>query len=406
MSGREIVLVLCTGGGDLLGVLAPFEVADSGWNRTLDVVRGARARFGVDVVVLRLLRAAGGWGKHDGGTVTYLAELTGDLPAGVSTSPYDGDDPLTDHPLRLPYARPGGPAADIRWAAEALAERGIKLTGPPEQLRTWNLSSIWTLPTTIGRVWLKANPPFLAQEATILPLLDPAVVPTVLAAEAGGRVLLAELPGEDQWEARGAPLAEMVGVLVRLQHEWCGRVPELLTAGLPDYREPVLVPAVQNVVRRHAEQLTEVERGVLDGLVADLPARFEALTECELPDTLVHGDFHVGNVRGEPGAFRILDWSGCGVGHPMLDRYAFIEDHPPGNASIIDEAFRHHWLQAVPSADFARVADLCKPIGVLQAAVVYQTFLDAIEPDERVYHAGDPVAVLKFAAEESSSRSE
>jgi len=227
-----------------------------------------------------------------------------------------------------------------------------------------------------------------------------------LAAEAGGRVLLAELPGEDQWEARGAPLAEMVGVLVRVQRDWSERVPELLAAGLPDFRGSVLVPAVEAVVRRHAEELTEVERGVLDGLIADLPARFAALTECGLPDTLVHGDFHVGNLRGEPGAFRILDWSACGVGHPLLDRYAFIEDHPPGNASIIDEAFKHHWLQAVPAADVARAADLCKLIGVLQAAVVYQMFLDSIEPDERVYHAGDPVAVLKFAAESALPRSE
>lgn len=36
-----------------------------------------------------------------------------------------------------------------------------------------------------------------------------------------------------------------------------------------------------------------------EGLLADLEARLDALRECGLPDTLVHGDLYPGNVRGD-----------------------------------------------------------------------------------------------------------
>ena len=35
----------------------------------------------------------------------------------------------------------------------------------------------------------------------------------------------------------------------------------------------------------------------------------------------------------------------------------------------------------------------------LYEAVIYQHFLDNIEPDEHRYHAGDPLAALKHAAD-------
>jgi hypothetical protein len=43
-----------------------------------------------------------------------------------------------------------------------LAERGLRPTTPPTQVRTWNLSSLWRKPVEGQTVWLKVVPPFFA----------------------------------------------------------------------------------------------------------------------------------------------------------------------------------------------------------------------------------------------------
>ena len=149
--------------------------------------------------------------------------------------PWTGPDPLAEQPLRLPYARPGGPAADLAWADAALAAAGRERTGPAVQGRTWNLSSIWRLPTAEGTAWLKVVPPFFAHEGAMLQRLDPAVVPPLIAAE-GPRMLLADVPGEDHWGAELPVLLPGLELLVGLQSAWVDRVGELEQVGAPDWR--------------------------------------------------------------------------------------------------------------------------------------------------------------------------
>ena len=52
--------------------------------------------------------------------------------------------------------------------------------------------------------------------------------------------------------------------------------------------------------------------GMLDRRLADA-------TACGLPDTIVHGDFHPGNLRCDGAVLTLLDWGDAGVGHPLLD---------------------------------------------------------------------------------------
>ena len=40
-----------------------------------------------------------------------------------------------------------------------------------------------------------------------------------------------------------------------------------------------------------------------------------------------------------------------------------------------------------------------RPVTAFYGAVIYQHFLDNIEPDEHPYHASDPLAALKHAAD-------
>jgi Ser/Thr protein kinase RdoA (MazF antagonist) len=398
--GREVTLVLCSPAGELLGALPPVEAAEPWWQEVRPVVAAARAAYGVDVVVLRLLRTRDAFGH--GGPVTYLAELRGEESAAWRhlLQPYAGPDPLAPEPLRLPYAKPGGPDADLAWADDVLAQLGRGRSGPAEQQRTWNLSSIWRLPTAAGPVWLKVVPPFFAHEGAMLTRLNrehPGMVPPLLATE-GSRILLDHVPGGDNYDAGLPVLVGLVRTLVALQVEWSGRVDEVLALGAPDWRADAFMAAAGSTVERTAGEL---DAATLDGvrrLIESLPERFAAVAACGLPDTLVHGDFHPGNTVGPAERPVVLDWGDCGVGNPLFDQAAFtgrLDD--AGRAAVLSEWARC-WREAVPGSDPERAAELIRPAAALRQAMIYRGFLDQIEPDERVYHRADPADWLCRAA--------
>jgi len=378
---RTAALVLVTPDGTVVGSLPAVPVATPWWQEVEPVVVAVRERYGIDVTVLRLLDAE--FARPHGGRVTYLAEVA----RPVAAEPWGGT--LDDHPLRHPFARPGGPAADLVWADSVLARRGLRRSDPPVQVRSWNLSSLWRIPLENETAWLKVVPPFFAHEGRLLERLAGERVPILLGHD-GGRMLLAEIAGDDLYDADPAQLADMVTLLVGLQRAWARRVDELLALGLPDWRAPVLISAIAGVVARTADALSAADRATLQQFLRSLPARLAAVAACALPDTLIHGDFHPGNFRGDGRALTLLDWGDSSIGHPLLDQPAFLT-RVQTDAVV---PLRDHWLQlwrdAVPGSDPARAADLLAPIAAARQAVIYRSFLDRIEPSEHPYHRHDP----------------
>jgi hypothetical protein len=284
-------------------VLPPVPVATPWWQEVEPVVQAARQHHGVEIVVLRLIDAE----RNDphGGRVTYLAEMVDPAAELRAAALWTGV--LEEHPLRHPFARPGGPSADLAWARSILAARGLQSTAPPVQVRTWNLSSLWRIPVAGQTTWLKVVPPFFAHEGAVLRLLSDAPVPRLLGHDAG-RMLLEEIPGQDLYRAGLPLLTRMVDLLIDLLAGWRHRLPELLALGLPDWRAPVLSSLIAAVVERTAGALSPEDRATLAVFVDGLPARFAEVANCGLGDTLVHGDFHPGNLRGDEGALTLLDW--------------------------------------------------------------------------------------------------
>jgi len=386
---RTAELVLVTPNGVLVGSLPAVAVATPWWQDIEPVARAARDCYGIEVTVLRLLDAE--LGQPHGGRVTYLVEVAEPVRAQQWTGILD------DQPRRHPFARPGGPAADLAWARALLVERGLRPTTRPEQVRTWNLSSLWRIPVEGQTVWLKVVPHFFAHEGGLLVLMAGARVPTVLGHE-GGRMLLAEITGQDLYAAELPLLKEMVNRLVGLQRLWSDRVEELLALGLPDWRAPTLYAAIANVVDRTRDEISAEDRVALADLVRGLPGRFDDVASCGIRDSLVHGDFHPGNFRGDGRALTLLDWGDSGVGHPLLDQPAFLDPIPNGAVSPVRAHWLQQWSEAAPGSDPARVSALLAPVAAARRAVVYRSFLDNIEPSEQPYHRADPATWLNRAA--------
>jgi hypothetical protein len=274
------------------------------------------------------------------------------------------------------WAEPGGPAEALRWAG---AEGG-------QQQRTWNLSSVWRL----DGAWLKEVPPFLRQEPIVLEWLGkrvPGNVPRLLRA-AGGRMLLADVPGTDRYDAQAGEIVAMVGDLVEIQSMAAEHVDELLAVGVPDWRAVRFVERVAQVADEHADQLTTQERATLGKLVTGLPERFARLVDCGIPDSLVHGDFHPGNVRSDGTNRVILDWTDSVIGHPALD----VPSRPE-----LELEWSRLWRKKIPGCEPERALELKRPLGPLRGAAVYDAFLQGIEPSERPYHAADPLNCLRDA---------
>jgi hypothetical protein len=387
---RTAQLELVTPDGRYVGSLSAVPVSTPWWQDAAPVVAAVREHHGVDVTVLRLLSTEPG--GSNGGLVTYLAEVSWPLPEVTSGVV------LADHPLRLAYARPGGPAADLAWARSALREAGLEVMGRPEQMKTWKLSSLWRLPLADGSGWLKVVPPFFAHEGAMIEALAGEAVPRLLA-NAGPRIITAEIPGEDLFEATLDQSLAMVDRLVAIQANWIGRDNDLLRLGLPDWRGPSLTRLIEDVFHRNADSLTTGEREALDRFVEGLGERFAALASCGVPDTLVHGDFHTGNVRGVGLDVTILDWGDCGVGHPFLDQAVFLNRAPEEQLDRITAHWSQRWREVVPNSDPDRARQLSEPVAAARQAVIYQHFLDGIEPDEHVYHRSDPHDWLVRTAE-------
>lgn len=406
--GRRVTVVLCGPSGDVLGALPPIDLGFPWYARVDDLVDAVRERHGLDVTILRLLDVDRPQSAEGGGRAVHLAQVVdGSLPAGLSLDPVP-DLPahaLVEQPLRQAYARPGGPQADLVWADEVLSTRGTPRTGVPRQMRSWNLSSIWALPTARGPVWLKSVPHFFAHEGAMLELLAPLTeaVPPLLGHDRG-RVLLGEVPGEDHHVAPTGVLRRMVPLLVGIQVAAMGRVDDLLATGAFDWRPPGFAAMAADVVERTSDDVDVATRAALRGLLETLPERHAAIAACGIPDGLVHGDFHPGNVRGDDTGLVILDWGDSGVGHPLLDQTAFLERVPAQGRRLVVADWSALWREAIPGSSPERAAELLQPIAALRQAVIYRLFLDRIEPAERIYHSADPAIWLRRAASGSTSR--
>ena len=247
-----------------MGRLPPFPVATPWWQ---DAQRWSMVPGAVrdPATVLRLLSAElprpPRWGR-DLSRGGRRGDRRAASPAGALAGTLD------DHPLRS-RGRGWAVRTRPRLGGPTLTAAGRQRTGDAVQMRTWNLSSVWRLPTTAGSVWLKVVPPFFAHEGASSARW-PAARPRCCSARDGPRILMADIPGDDRSTRPARSSSGWSTGWSRIQRAWAGRVDELSALGLPDWRAPFLSAAIADVVARTADQLTADARATLDGFVDGL----------------------------------------------------------------------------------------------------------------------------------------
>lgn len=233
------------------------------------------------------------------------------------------------------------------------------------QEKWWNLSAVLEVPTADGSAWLKAIPPFFADEGRVIDLLSGFSVPRLLGVT--DRMSLMEpIPGEDQWQADDAAVEELITKLVEIQLWSIDRLDAFVQAGANDWRADAL-----HAVMPEAGQWA-----------------FE-LDSLGLPTTLLHGDFHPGNARGAAGDLVLLDWTDAAIGCPLIDLPSFLAWLSPERAAATRELFARAWAHHISGVEFDRGFALAEAVRAAWDAVTYQTFLDGVEPAERIDHETD-----------------
>lgn len=231
-------------------------------------------------------------------------------------------------PLRPAWSQPG-------WHEQAEAWAGVSL----EQIRIWPLSAV------LGNddVVFKAVFPLFSHEPAITEALG---VPRVIRSDhERGWMLLERLDGEEAEDHAAA-----LRMLAALHREWASRVDEALALGAHDRRAP-----------------------------------------SALPHTLIHGDFHPGNVLGTT----IIDWSDAAIANPLHDLNYYLLN--------IDESLREPMLDAYaetwPEYDIRAEAAACEAESYEYVAESYAGITEACADDDRWWFAGEEARWLKRASD-------
>ncbi|MFB6720435.1 aminoglycoside phosphotransferase family protein [Kribbella sp. NPDC056345] len=388
METKSVVAVV-TVGDRYVGTLPAFDADRVWWAEIEDATAQLDAVLGVRTVVLRLLNVDSPQAMR-GGRVVYHVQADGEPAPGVlDPAANEWSQGLSrPEPQRASWAEVDGPRRMIEWAGEILGtSQGWA------QVKTWNLSCL----VRFDGAWAKATSTFCGVDADIIQRVqqcDAQLGPAVLGVDLDRRwSLLAHAPGIDCWEPDVATvdniLTRWVAVQAALATEDLG-TPSLLPSELAGHLTRMLDGEA-------GAQLTATENAQARELVEALPGIVAELDESGLPITLVHGDFHPGNWRSDGSTRMIVDWADSFVGHPATDLRRLYDWLPPEKREHAATVWAAAWQRHLPDSEPLRALAPMRVIALLTGSVMYQKFLDNIEPSERVYHEGDPAAGIRSA---------
>lgn len=302
-------------------------------------------------------------------------------------------------PGNVPWMHAGWHAAALAWLDAELAAQGWERRGPPTVLKHWQISTLWRVETTGGRVYLKGVPGFFRREVEVTPLLArelPGAAPPVLAADTRRGLLLLADAGE---EPCPPDLNALMRHLARVQR---ASVPLLGGWALRDRGPEYVLGWLGRLLSDEAllvgqpDGLTPAEAERLRARAPRLEAALRRLGGSPLPRTLGHGDVHGGNVVERGGRFTLLDWSDVCRTHPFLDANPayflgfealdHLGDAQRRELAAATDAYLHAWTDCAPLAELRALFDDGLRAGELFRALGYVDGIQSAVEDRAEWH--------------------
>ena len=275
------------------------------------------------------------------------------------------------------------------WMSDEMSRIGITATGPAEQLRSSERSSVLKARTDTGHVYFKAVPDMFRYEPALTRALSdrfPGRISAVLAVDADRHWMLMQDCGENDlsayedvavWEAALRSYAE-------IQIEMARQADDLFALGCPDRRldklrlgiGPLLsdTPAMLPGTRWG---LTNVEIESLRTRESEFEAMCEALSGYGVPHSIEHGDFGYWQIIVDGDRRCFIDWSDSCVSHPFFSLAFILRELSFGAPKLVEsqtllrDAYLEVWTEFESMDRLIRAFELSRPLAVLHQAMIY-----------------------------------
>lgn len=347
--------------------------------------------------------------KLPDGSRLHVVGSRGTPPSATFVAPSDLSDALLGAAL-LDSLRtaPGRPVWFVpgwfdlveAWIDSVLAGSGRRRTGPIVAVKMWSISAVARVPTDAGDLWLKAPCAHFRAEARVHPTVErlfPELVPTLVAVEEDeGWLLMEPLVGsEDDTRAAGAGL-EVARRWATAQIAAVAHVDELVAGGCRRRGAEETVAGFRHLLESSNELalLTADELTTIRSSAARIEGLVREFWGCGIPDTLAHGDLHLGNVAWDGADLRLFDWTDGCISHPFLDatHLAHSTRVVPGDAGL-ESTYAEQWRAAYPQADVDLASRLAPIVDLVFQAITFDDIAESTEPRSR-WELGGVVADL------------
>jgi hypothetical protein len=269
----------------------------------------------------------------------------------------------------------------------------------PEQVKSWGISAVWRIDTGQTTYYFKSVPELFAGEPEITAYLADLFgdrVPKVAAVDHERHwMLMPEFIGPLLRDNREpAVWSSAAGQYARMQIESISRIDGLLSVGCADRRIESLRVDVDALVAALVDDEFRIDSGLSVDEAVDVIAQADRVRSlCErlaasgIPDTLIHGDLHAGNIVNGVEGFVYFDWTDAAVSHPFFDLLTLVgadwlRDEVDSRDAIL-EAYCGPWTDLMPMDTLMDAVDVALKLAPVYHAVSYRRIRDASPPASR-----------------------
>lgn len=289
--------------------------------------------------------------------------------------------------LRPPWARRGWFDIASAWIEEQIDQLGYKRTGPIEQFWSWSISCILRGKTDAGLIYFKqaARLPLFSDEPSVTKILSeyyPERIPLALAIDRERDWLLLKDFGTPMGDNIASETQEaMFRTFARMQIDAAQHVDDLLAIGCLDRRLNKLSMHLDSLLgdTEMLSKLDETEIKKLHEFTPRLKEMCRSIVTYLVPQTLVHGDLHWGNVAYKDDNFIFFDWTDACITHPFFDMISIFGEEEAAKKQRWRDAYLDCWIDHEPMERLLKIWKIAEPLSALHQMISYQSIVNGTE---------------------------
>jgi hypothetical protein len=310
-------------------------------------------------------------------------------------------------PITPPWARIGWYSKTEKWILEKLRKNGMPATGPIEQVKLWNLSSVLRIPTDQGWAWFKAVPSIFSQEPGLVRYLNkkyPGSVPSIISTNSSkGWLLTRDIGGRSLCDFSDPEYwCAVIKTYALLQQEEIPYAEELAFEFVIPGGLQHLIRATDFLTQGLIEMAAEGYLPMSDAAqwgskVQAIMEKCRQLAAFSIPETLEHGDLYCGNININSDRVVFFDWTDGSISHPFFSLDSFLNECEFSEEikEQIVSTYLLSWALYLKRDmdDILAAWELAAPLALVHQTFAYYKIMRSLPPKAR-WQAGNSLANL------------